>query len=130
MAICVLAGPGSRLHAAKASSNSWRSIQGSVRSRSSATCAGGPPKPSTPIRPHSRATVARETAGTTRILSAMGTLFDAPEEPPAGPQAPPGGDLPLAARMRPRTLEEFVGQQHLLGPSSALRTAIQSGEPH
>ena len=32
--------------------------------------------------------------------------------------------------MRPRTLEEFVGQQHLLGPSSALRTAIQSGEPH
>ena len=32
--------------------------------------------------------------------------------------------------MRPRTLEEFVGQTHLLGPSSALRTAIQSGEPH
>src|SRR4051794_25631104 len=57
----------------------------------------------------------------------MGTLFDAPEEP-AG--RPPAGDLPLAARMRPRTLEEFVGQQHLLGPSSALRTAIQSGEPH
>src|SRR6478752_7834873 len=57
----------------------------------------------------------------------MGTLFDAPEEP-AG--RPPAGDLPLAARMRPRTLEEFVGQGHLLGPASALRTAIQSGEPH
>src|SRR4051794_28679160 len=56
----------------------------------------------------------------------MGTLFDAPDEPPAAPT----GDLPLAARMRPRTLEEFVGQQHLLSPSSALRTAIQSGEPH
>jgi putative ATPase len=59
----------------------------------------------------------------------MGRLFDVPDEPPGRPQ-PPAGDLPLAARMRPRTLEEFVGQTHLLGPSSALRTAIQSGEPH
>src|SRR3954453_4358116 len=60
----------------------------------------------------------------------MGRLFDVPDEPPARPEAPPAADLPLAARMRPRTLEEFVGQKHLLGPSSALRTAIQSGEPH
>jgi putative ATPase len=60
----------------------------------------------------------------------MGRLFDVPDEPPARPQASPAADLPLAARMRPRTLEEFVGQTHLLGPSSALRTAIQSGEPH
>ncbi len=59
----------------------------------------------------------------------MGQLFDLPDEP-AAPSAPPAEDLPLAARMRPRTLEEFVGQTHLLGPSSALRTAIQSGEPH
>jgi putative ATPase len=59
----------------------------------------------------------------------MGRLFDVPDEPP-GRQEPEAGDLPLAARMRPRTLEEFVGQTHLLGPSSALRTAIQSGEPH
>src|SRR5262245_29871057 len=59
----------------------------------------------------------------------MGRLFDVPDEPPAAP-APPAADLPLAARMRPRTLEEFVGRAHLLGPSSALRTAIQSGEPH
>jgi putative ATPase len=60
----------------------------------------------------------------------MGRLFDVPDEPPARPDAPPAADLPLAARMRPRTLEQFVGQSHLLGPSSALRTAIQSGEPH
>jgi putative ATPase len=59
----------------------------------------------------------------------MGRLFDVPDEPPVRSEAP-AGDLPLAARMRPRTLEEFVGQTHLLGPSSALRTAIQSGEPH
>ncbi len=57
----------------------------------------------------------------------MGRLFDVPDEPPPRETE---GDLPLAARMRPRTLEDFVGQQHLLGPSSALRTAIQSGDPH
>ena len=32
--------------------------------------------------------------------------------------------------MRPRTLEEFVGQEHLLGEGSALRTAIEHGRPH
>src|SRR5215468_2986353 len=60
----------------------------------------------------------------------MGRLFDPPEEEPAGREIADAADLPLAARMRPRTLEQFVGQSHLLGPSSALRTAIQSGEPH
>ena len=64
------------------------------------------------------------------ILIAMGRLFDVPDEQPARPSEPPAADLPLAARMRPRTLEEFVGQTHLLGQQSALRTAIQSGEPH
>jgi putative ATPase len=34
---------------------------------------------------------------------------------------------PLAARMRPRTLEEFVGQDHLLGPGRALGDAIRRG---
>src|SRR3954452_14379528 len=58
----------------------------------------------------------------------MGRLFDVPDEPPDGPAV--ADDAPLAARMRPRTLEEFVGQGHLLGPASALRTAIQSSEPH
>jgi putative ATPase len=38
--------------------------------------------------------------------------------------------LPLAARARPQHLEEFVGQTHLLGPGSALRTAIEHGHPH
>jgi putative ATPase len=32
--------------------------------------------------------------------------------------------LPLAARMRPRSLEEIVGQEHLLGPGSVLRTSL------
>jgi putative ATPase len=33
---------------------------------------------------------------------------------------------PLAARMRPRTLEEFVGQQHILAPGKLLRRAIEA----
>src|ERR1700754_4618180 len=60
----------------------------------------------------------------------MGQLFDLPEEPPAGREIAAEEDLPLAARMRPTTLEEFVGHSLLRGPASALRTAIQSGEPH
>jgi len=35
-------------------------------------------------------------------------------------------EAPLADRMRPRTLEEFVGQDHLLGPGKVLRQAIES----
>ena len=35
--------------------------------------------------------------------------------------------LPLAARMRPRTLDEFVGQEHVLGVGRALRDAIERG---
>jgi putative ATPase len=35
-------------------------------------------------------------------------------------------EAPLAARMRPRTLEEFVGQQHIVGPGKLLRRAIES----
>lgn len=34
------------------------------------------------------------------------------------------GNIPLAARMRPRNLDEFVGQQHIVGPGSLLRRAI------
>jgi putative ATPase len=37
---------------------------------------------------------------------------------------------PLAVRVRPRGLEEFVGQSHLLAEGSALRTAIEQGHPH
>jgi putative ATPase len=36
---------------------------------------------------------------------------------------------PLAARMRPRSLSEVVGQQHLLAPGKVLRVAIESGAP-
>jgi putative ATPase len=36
---------------------------------------------------------------------------------------------PLAARMRPRTLDEFAGQEHLLAPGKPLREAIERGVP-
>jgi putative ATPase len=39
-------------------------------------------------------------------------------------------NAPLATRMRPRDLDELSGQTHLLEPGSALRIAIESGEPH
>jgi putative ATPase len=35
---------------------------------------------------------------------------------------------PLASRMRPRTLEEFAGQEHILGPGRLLRRAIQADQ--
>ncbi|MBX6363252.1 MAG: replication-associated recombination protein A, partial [Gemmatimonadetes bacterium] len=38
-----------------------------------------------------------------------------------------GASQPLAARMRPRTIAEVVGQEHLLAPGKALRTAIDRG---
>lgn len=37
---------------------------------------------------------------------------------------------PLAARMRPTNLENFIGQQHLLGKGKSLRVAIEQGVPH
>jgi putative ATPase len=64
----------------------------------------------------------------------MDTLFepDAANDHRLDPThpAPAGDDRPLAARMRPATLADFVGQTHLLGSDSALRTAIEQGHPH
>ncbi|HWW09721.1 MAG TPA: replication-associated recombination protein A [Candidatus Acidoferrales bacterium] len=37
-------------------------------------------------------------------------------------------NAPLATRMRPRTLDEFVGQEHVLGEGSVLRRALDAGE--
>ena len=54
----------------------------------------------------------------------------------ANPQSKPGlfsepvALKPLAERMRPRTLDEMVGQRRLLAPGSALRRAVESGHVH
>src|SRR5438876_11016822 len=57
-------------------------------------------------------------------------LFGSPllpdAETAAAPAEPPLTSAPLATRMRPRTLDEFVGQSHLLGPGQLLRRAIEA----
>jgi putative ATPase len=57
-----------------------------------------------------------------------GQLFETDQG--AAPRGGPGPGAPLAARMRPRDLDEFAGQGELLEPGSALRVAIESGQPH
>ncbi len=44
------------------------------------------------------------------------------------PEAVPAAGSPLAARMRPRDLDEYVGQAHLVGPGRILRRAIDAGQ--
>lgn len=55
------------------------------------------------------------------------SLFGSENPAPARKQASPdgAGEEPLAARMRPRALDEIVGQEHLLGPGRLLRRSIE-----
>jgi putative ATPase len=50
-------------------------------------------------------------------------LFHTADEPK---EEAVSASAPLAARMRPRTLEEFIGQEHILGPGKLLRRAIEA----
>jgi putative ATPase len=54
-------------------------------------------------------------------------LFDVPGEPAstAGATGPVGASSPLAVRMRPASLDEVVGQDHLLGPNSPMRRLVE-----
>ncbi|HZF81570.1 MAG TPA: recombination factor protein RarA, partial [Rubrivivax sp.] len=53
-------------------------------------------------------------------MATQDALFDEPQ-----PAAPAPG-APLAERLRPRTLDDVVGQSHLLGPGRPLRVAFES----
>ena len=44
--------------------------------------------------------------------------------------SPPLTPIPLAERLRPKTLAEVIGQRHLLGEGMGLRLAFESGQPH
>src|SRR4026209_2290903 len=59
---------------------------------------------------------------------AQDDLFNAPAtvQPPREAAPQPQRHAPLAARMRPRTLDEYVGQSHILGPGQLLRRAIEA----
>ena len=56
----------------------------------------------------------------------MRSLFDEPEELPNQATDP---DAPLAERMRPRTLTEYVGQNHLTGEGKLIRGLIENRGP-
>jgi putative ATPase len=58
-------------------------------------------------------------------------LFDDTPAPETAPQADAAAArAPLAERLRPRTLDEVIGQQHLLGPGKPLRVAFETGRLH
>lgn len=54
-------------------------------------------------------------------------LFDVPGEPTSsgGATGPAGASSPLAVRMRPTSLDEVVGQDHLLAPNSPMRRLVE-----
>ncbi|MBZ8139184.1 recombination factor protein RarA [Rubrivivax gelatinosus] len=61
-------------------------------------------------------------------MDAQDSLFAEDPPPPAAlADAAPLAGVPLAERLRPQTLAEVIGQQHLLGPGRALRVAFESG---
>jgi len=53
------------------------------------------------------------------------SLFDMPDER----EETAAADVPLAERMRPQTLDEFVGQEHLVGEGRLMRRLIEGGGP-
>jgi putative ATPase len=63
-------------------------------------------------------------------MASQDSLFgaDEPAAVPVNPALPlPAADAPLAERLRPRTLDEVIGQAHLLGPGKPLRVAFETG---
>ncbi|MGH3518286.1 MAG: replication-associated recombination protein A [Haloechinothrix sp.] len=57
-------------------------------------------------------------------------LGSPPDDPPAEPPVPSmAANAPLAVRMRPRSLDEVVGQQHLLGEGAPLRRLVEGAAP-
>lgn len=61
-----------------------------------------------------------------------GSLFDDDGTLPAAAAAPaaPLAGIPLAERLRPKSLDEVIGQRHLLGPGMPLRVAFDAGRLH
>ena len=53
------------------------------------------------------------------------SLFDLPSAGPTPAGPPPPAGVPLAVRMRPASLDEVVGQDHLLGPGTPLRRLVE-----
>jgi len=56
-------------------------------------------------------------------MTEQNSIFD-----PSGSSETQGFEAPLAERMRPRTIEEYVGQSHILGEGKPLRLMLESGK--
>lgn len=85
-----------------------------------------------PVTPDSAASPANpaspETSGAAAgasHASASGADAGAPSPAPAKPEDSYDPFEPLAARMRPRNIDEYIGQSHLLGPDKPLRKALE-----
>ncbi len=65
-------------------------------------------------------------------MPAQDSLFDADDESATAAPLPdtPAPDAPLAERLRPRTLDDVIGQTHLLGAGKPLRVAFETGRLH
>src|SRR5690242_19413874 len=108
------------------SSGSRPSRPASSRARRCAACRAAPSS--------RRSARPRRTRLTEPDTSGMDQLFSSDPVPASAPTAEAARvaarHAPLAARMRPRTLDEFVGQDRLLAAGSGLRRAIEEGRPH
>jgi len=60
-------------------------------------------------------------------MTSQDPLFDSTPDPASGPSLT---HAPLAEQLRPRSLDEVIGQQHLLGPGKPLRVAFETGRLH
>jgi putative ATPase len=104
-------------------------------------------RPDRHLRPAPRRDVSRSNAATAVIIAANRTDFGVATgsrqgmpyharmprnimTPAPGLFAEPDALKPLAERMRPRSLDEIVGQQRLVGPDKALRRALEAGKIH
>jgi putative ATPase len=58
----------------------------------------------------------------------MANLFSDQELPTTSPETVPAASAPLADRLRPRSLDEVVGQEHLTGPDGAIGRMVAAGK--
>jgi hypothetical protein len=103
------------------SASGWGSARKAWRRWSSSTISGRPPCCASPASCATRRSIRRPSASCPRRarMSSATDLF-----PPAAPSAP------LAERLRPRTIDEVLGQRTCSGPGKPLRLAFESGKPH
>ena len=108
-----------RLVAIFAGEDSIREVIAFPKTQSGSDPMTGAPKPLAPGGPRRTRAAAPAPTGLTGTTVAGDDLFSGAAEERLATRAP------LAARLRPRTLDEIIGQQHLVGPGAPLRALIE-----